>query len=478
MAATADDLPTYADCVVSINGDRNNITTSNKKKDRPDNFYGRYQKKLPSSADNDGVCGKCCRTAPITLDILLLMFVLTPCSVIFWVVTWEMANRFKYRLYELSVILSAILFVFFHVAQPVIYKTVRRLYGGKRMFWFYIISRAYLYVFSTSGVIFWTFCWEEGVEKIPGINGHPYVTAFSSLAGFAVLRCMKCLPNISGGIGGASEEKTAEDVFLFPNLCNVQWKKNKFLYLLDSVFSVMIVGILVILVWRGTWCLLDTYIYPDDSVRSGLISLVLGYGIVFITFLLQPVMKVLIKKYHHWRRLVIIDIYVVISFCGTINIWRGMWAVYDEYCDLDNLLNSCLVHFASFFILVLFNSSNTLLVRGVYIDAEENAEECIEFPCYYFRLMFQERQKKNALKNLNLEHQKDTLLQNNAATNATAAIAMKMKESSDTTETSPSTNGNVKANSDPKTFEVENKLMINNRNIGQFQYRLENGAGN
>lgn len=94
-----------------------------------------------------------------------------------------------------------------------------------------------------------------------------------------------------------------------------------------------------------------------------------------------------------------------------------------------------------------------------------------------FRI-FQERQKKNALKNLNLEHQKDTLLQNNAATNATAAIAMKMKESSDTTETSPSTNGNVKANSDPKTFEVENKLMINNRNIGQFQYRLENGAGN
>lgn len=230
MAATADDLPTYADCVVSINGDRNNITTSNKKKDRPDNFYGRYQKKLPSSADNDGVCGKCCRTAPITLDILLLMFVLTPCSVIFWVVTWEMANRFKYRLYELSVILSAILFVFFHVAQPVIYKTVRRLYGGKRMFWFYIISRAYLYVFSTSGVIFWTFCWEEGVEKIPGINGHPYVTAFSSLAGFAVLRCMKCLPNISGGIGGASEEKTAEDVFLFPNLCNVQVYKTSSLF--------------------------------------------------------------------------------------------------------------------------------------------------------------------------------------------------------------------------------------------------------
>lgn len=54
-----------------------------------------------------------------------------------------------------------------------------------------------------------------------------------------------------------------------------------------------------------------------------------------------------------------------------------------------SLRNCVILHFLSFFILVIFNSSNTLLVRGVYIDAEENGEDCVEFPCYYFRLRFQ-----------------------------------------------------------------------------------------
>ena len=58
----------------------------------------------------------------------------------------------------------------------------------------------------------------------------------------------------------------------------------------------------------------------------------------------------------------------------------------------ENSLRNCiLLHFLSFFILVIFNASNTLLVRGVYIDAGENVEECVEFPCYYFRLRFQVR---------------------------------------------------------------------------------------
>lgn len=154
----------------------------------------------------------------------------------------------------------------------------------------------------------------------------------------------------------------------------------------------------------------------------------IGYSIVFATFALQRLMKILIRKYHGWKRLVIIDTYVVVSFCGTINIWRGIWILLEVFADLGtpcrnnfivklpytrmnlhsikihdlylssnfiilfaehSLLNCVILHFLSFFILVIFNSSNTLLVRGVYIDAEENGEDCVEFPCYYFRLRFQ-----------------------------------------------------------------------------------------
>lgn len=43
----------------------------------------------------------------------------------------------------------------------------------------------------------------------------------------------------------------------------------------------------------------------------------------------------------------------------------------------------------------MLNCSNSVLVRGVYIDAEEPAGQCVIFPVYYIRLFFQkERLKK------------------------------------------------------------------------------------
>lgn len=45
--------------------------------------------------------------------------------------------------------------------------------------------------------------------------------------------------------------------------------------------------------------------------------------------------------------------------------------------------------------LAMLNCSNSVLVRGVYIDAEEKGGQCAIFPVYYIRLFFQkERNKK------------------------------------------------------------------------------------
>lgn len=47
----------------------------------------------------------------------------------------------------------------------------------------------------------------------------------------------------------------------------------------------------------------------------------------------------------------------------------------------------------------MLNCSNSVLVRGVYIDAEEPGGQCVIFPVYYIRLYFQkERNKKQRRK--------------------------------------------------------------------------------
>lgn len=72
--------------------------------------------------------------------------------------------------------------------------------------------------------------------------------------------------------------------------------------------------------------------------------------------------------------------------------------------SLDNALLSDLVtHGVSILLLALLNCSNTVLVRGVYIDAEEPDGQCVIFPVYYIRLFFQKERLKKQKRMLDSE---------------------------------------------------------------------------
>lgn len=57
-------------------------------------------------------------------------------------------------------------------------------------------------------------------------------------------------------------------------------------------------------------------------------------------------------------------------------------------------MSDWLTHGVSLILLILLNCSNSVLVRGVYIDAEEPAGQCVIFPVYYIRLFFQKEKTK------------------------------------------------------------------------------------
>lgn len=61
----------------------------------------------------------------------------------------------------------------------------------------------------------------------------------------------------------------------------------------------------------------------------------------------------------------------------------------------DPFLSNILTHSVAFVLLAMLNCSNSVLVRGVFVDAEEPAGQCAIFPVHYVRLFFQkERTKK------------------------------------------------------------------------------------
>lgn len=98
-----------------------------------------------------------------------------------------------------------------------------------------------------------------------------------------------------------------------------------------------------------------------------------------------------------------------------ILVWRGIWNLLDNYFLPENkLLSDWLTHGVSLILLILLNCSNSVLVRGVYIDAEEPAGQCVIFPVYYLRLFFQkERTKKQKQLNNNNLTDRDVDQHNN-----------------------------------------------------------------
>lgn len=56
-----------------------------------------------------------------------------------------------------------------------------------------------------------------------------------------------------------------------------------------------------------------------------------GYIIVVVTFALQAPARWAAARLHGTPRLLLADVYHLISFVATVNVWRGIWGLLDVY---------------------------------------------------------------------------------------------------------------------------------------------------
>ncbi|XP_072760867.1 uncharacterized protein [Anoplolepis gracilipes] len=287
-----------------------------------------------------------------------------------------------------------------HVALAIFKNRFHDLYTNKwaELNWrkrlpYYMLRILYTYTFGVACITHWRGGW---IIIDNYLFMHVWITTAlmcSLLACLAVLRCIRNLIATPFIIF----IDVPHYVFRFPTRYNVN-TRDWSLYLLDCAFSVGVVGTLVIFVWRGFWILIDIYLFPENPKCSAVGSLAIGYFIVAVTFCLQPLMRYVCARLQGLVLLVVADAFLLLSFLGTVNVWRGIWNALDLWLLPDNPELSCwITHISCFVFLVLLNCSNTILVRGVYIDAEEEAGKCVVFPCHYLRLFFKiKREKKQA----------------------------------------------------------------------------------
>ncbi|XP_046962344.1 uncharacterized protein LOC124531845 isoform X3 [Vanessa cardui] len=326
------------------------------------------------------------------VDILFTILVAGPLVIIYWKATWALIDVY---IYPEDSLLSAACSAAFGIMigltlcalQTPLNKILTPDLGRIKYF---IFSRLYTMFAGVVNVAACRGVWNLHEIFIQDTVGVLVSTIVATLC-IGLLRGLRNLDSAPLSLTVDSDE----DYFESPTFYRTSSRETA-LYILDCVFSVTVVGSLVVFVWRGSWALLDIFLYPDDQIKSFWTSLVVGYAIVVVTFATQVPMRWAVGKLQGAPRLLVADLYHLVSFLATVNVWRAVWGLMDVYFfpDTPKLSNWC-SHIISLSLLILLNCSNSILVRGVYIDAEEPAGDCVVFPCHYLRLFFhKERIKK------------------------------------------------------------------------------------
>ncbi|CAH1407053.1 unnamed protein product [Nezara viridula] len=279
------------------------------------------------------------------LDSLLAALVISPLVVSYWRGTWELMG---YYVYPQDMKKSSLVSLLIGLGGIMLFTMTQKFYPkmlnpNKHRILYYVISRVYTACFGFACINSWRGGW---VALDAYTSTEPRSVIFITCASIIILIMTKTIRNISAP---------------------------PFAIVTDRY---------------------EGYFDVPTHFKTGI-----GYTIVGITFALQPPMKYLANELSGISRMLIVDTYLLFSFCGTVNVWRGVWKFQDIYFFPENpALSYALSHFVPFLLLVLINSSNSILVRGVYIDGEEAGAQCVDFPCYYLRLIFQSKRKEKIIR--------------------------------------------------------------------------------
>lgn len=109
-----------------------------------------------------------------------------------------------------------------------------------------------------------------------------------------------------------------------------------FLNLLDFLYSSFILAPLVVTYWRGTWNLMDHYLFEGDKFASPAASLAIGVVSHLLFTIFQGNMRKAFNPDRH--RLVYMffsRVYTYVYGLGCVNGWRGGWQLLDNYTPLN-----------------------------------------------------------------------------------------------------------------------------------------------
>ena len=108
----------------------------------------------------------------------------------------------------------------------------------------------------------------------------------------------------------------------------------KFLSVVDNLCCLLLLFPLAIFHWRGTWDLLDVYIFPDNENLSSWTTLAIGVNVCVLGYLVQPALLAYLDWQTVRQRILYsttLRVYMYLHGWGVLCFWRGVWNLLDDY---------------------------------------------------------------------------------------------------------------------------------------------------
>jgi hypothetical protein len=126
------------------------------------------------------------------------------------------------------------------------------------------------------------------------------------------------------------------------------------LSVLDTLLSALVVSPAVVGYWRGTWMLMDHYVFPERQVYSWWVSISIGYlGHLLFTLVQAPMTRFFHPDQHRILYYVASRVYTATFAFVCVNSWRGAWKLMDHHMghDIGSLLSITVITVISVIVL-------------------------------------------------------------------------------------------------------------------------------
>lgn len=144
----------------------------------------------------------------------------------------------------------------------------------------------------------------------------------------------------------------------------------------ELAWSVLVVGPIVVIFWRGWWELADVYLLPENPSDSAFASFLTGIILIVLCLALRQARVLKWARNHYGSTTVAIleRLYTLVCSVASIWFWRGIWEGVDQL-DIDRGLSAILCCFFGTMALMFLNSlrSSTSSPLGYLRDGTNDA---------------------------------------------------------------------------------------------------------